>query len=162
MEVVSFADIAERFNECVNRLVWCTVTTIDRKGRPRSRILHPVWEGSTGWIATGRTSLKAKHIAENPYVSVTYFDLPADNPLGQKQVYVECKADWEDDAAEKQRLWDLIKNAPPPVGYDPALFFQSAESPEFGMLRIKPWRIELSALSDMMTGQEPQIWRQKV
>ena len=80
MEVDSFADIAEPFNDRVNRLVWCTVTTIDRKGRPRSRILHPVWEGSTGWIATGRTSLKSKHIAENPYVSVTYFDLPAGNP----------------------------------------------------------------------------------
>ena len=160
MEVDSFADIAEQFNDRVNRLVWCTVTTIDRKGRPRSRILHPVWEGSTGWIATGRTSLKSKHIADNPYVSVTYFDLPAGNPLCQQQIYAECKAEWDDDPAEKQRVWDLIKNAPPPVGYDPAMFFQSVENPEFGALKLTPWRVELSALSDLMTGTEPQIWRQ--
>ncbi len=162
MDVASFAELADGFNDRVNRIVWCSVTTTDRRGRPRSRILHPVWEGSTGWIATGRHSHKAKHLAGNPYVSLTYLDLPPGNPLGQQQVYAECKAEWEDGPAEKRRLWDFIKNAPPPAGYDPALFFQTVENPEFGMLRLTPWRIELSALGDMMTGQEPRIWRQTV
>lgn len=162
MDVATFEEIADEFAARVNRTVWCSVATVDRKGRPRSRILHPVWEGATGWIATGRHSHKEKHLAAAPYVSLTYFHLPPDNPLGQQQVYAECRADWEDDPAEKRRLWDFIKNAPPPVGYDPALFFQTVENPEFGMLRLTPWRIELSAIGDMMTGQEPRIWRQEV
>ena len=162
MDVGSFEEIAEKFNERVNRIVWCSVTTVDRKGRPRSRILHPVWEGSIGWIATGRHSHKEKHLSDNPYVSLTYFDQPGGNPMAQQQVYAECKTEWEDDPDEKRRLWDLVKNAPPPVGYDPALFFQTVDNPEFGMLKLIPWRVEISALSDMMTGQEPLIWRQDV
>ena len=160
MDVGSFEEIAEKFNDRVNRIVWCSVTTIDRQGRPRSRILHPVWEGATGWIATGRHSHKEKHLSDNPYVSLTYFDQPGGNPMAQQQVYAECKTEWEDDPDEKRRLWDLVKNAPPPVGYDPALFFQTVDNPEFGMLKLIPWRVEISALSDMMTGQEPLIWRQ--
>ncbi len=162
MEIGSFEEIAEQFNELVGRVVWCTFTTTDRKGRPRSRILHPIWEGSTGWIATGRHSLKEKHLATNPYVSVTYFDLPADDALGQKQIYAECTTEWEDDEDEKRRLWDLFKTTPAPLGYDPALFFQSVDNPEFGMLKLIPWRVELSAIGDMMTGEEPRIWRQDV
>ena len=49
MNVASFADIKEEFNKRVSRIVWCTVATVDTKGRPRSRILHPIWERSTGW-----------------------------------------------------------------------------------------------------------------
>ena len=162
MDVGAFEEIAEQFNDRVNRIVWCSVTTVDRQGRPRSRILHPVWEGSTGWIATGRHSHKDKHLSENPYVSLTYFEQTAGNPMAQQQVYAECKTEWEDDADEKRRLWDLVKSEPPPVGYDPALFFQTVDNPEFGMLKLIPWRIEISALSDMMTGQEPRIWRQDV
>ncbi|MFN3238014.1 MAG: pyridoxamine 5'-phosphate oxidase family protein, partial [Pseudomonadales bacterium] len=74
MEVDNFSVIAEEFDRRVKKIVWCTFTTIDRQGRPRSRMLHPIWEGSTGWIATGRHSFKAKHIAANPYVSLTYWD----------------------------------------------------------------------------------------
>ena len=161
-EVSTFEEIAEAFNERVNRIVWCTFTTMDRKGRPRSRILHPVWEGSTGWIATGRTSHKSKHLANNPHVSLVYFDNPPGNPMGQQQVYVECTTEWQDDQAEKERVWNLIKDAPPPVGYDPAMFFQTVENPDFGALKLTPWRVEVSALSDMMTGAQPQIWRQNV
>ena len=160
MDVGSFEEIAEEFNARVGRIVWCNVTTVDGNGRPRSRILHPVWEGSTGWIATGRHSFKEKHLAANPYVSLTYLDLGGGNPMGQQQVYAECRTEWEDDDAEKRRLWDMFKNAPEPIGYDPALFFQSVDNPEFGMLKLIPWRVEISALSDMMTGQEPKVWRQ--
>jgi len=154
MDVATFAEIEEEFRKRTDRIVWCTVTTIDRKGRPRSRILHPVWDGSTGWIATGRNSLKATHLAINPFVSCTYWD-----PQHQ-QVYAECRASWADEQADKSRAWDMVKNAPPPVGYDPAMFWPGGPtSPEFGALKLEPWRIELSALGDMMTGTPPKVWR---
>ena len=154
MDVANFSDIQADFDARVQRIVWCTVTTIDGKGRPRSRILHPVWQGSTGYIATGRDSFKAKHIAKHPHVSPTYWD-----PQHQ-QVHAECKASWVDDAAGKQRIWDLFKNTPMPYGYDPAMFWPGGPTDAaFGVLKLDPWRVELSALGDMMTGAHPRVWR---
>ena len=133
-----------------------SATTVDAKGRPRARMLHPMWDGSTGYIATGRDSFKAKHIGANPYVSLSYWDQQ------HQQVYAECKATWEDDPAEKQRIWDLFKNTPLPYGYDPAMFWPGGVTdPGFGLLKLAPWRLEISAIQDMMTGQPPKVWRGK-
>ncbi len=155
MDVAAFEEIEKEFIDRVSRIVWCTMTTIDRKDRPRARVIHPIWEGSTGWIATGRNSFKAKHLAHNPYASLSYWDQQ------HQQVYAECRAEWRDDAAEKRRIWELYKSTPAPLGYDPQLFWkQGVEDPEYGLLKLTPWRIELSAIGDMMQGQPPKVWRQ--
>ncbi|MEZ5233195.1 MAG: hypothetical protein R2749_10875 [Acidimicrobiales bacterium] len=48
--------IAPAFVEMAHRIVWCTVATVDPTGRPRTRVLHPLWQwdGSelVGWILT--------------------------------------------------------------------------------------------------------------
>ena len=152
MEVASFSDIENDFMERVRRIVWCTVATVDRQGRPRTRILHPIWEGSTGWIATGRQSHKAKHLERNPYVSLTYWDQQ------HQQIYADCKAEWDDSPQQKQRIWDLYKSTPPPLGYDPGIIWQSPEDPTYGVLKLTPWRIELFALSDLFSRAPPRIW----
>jgi general stress protein 26 len=143
MEVASFAEIEPEFMKRVQRIVWCTVATVDSRGRPRTRILHPNWEGTTGWIMTGRSTLKAKHLAGNPYVSLTYWDQKQEN------VYVDAKAEWADDLAEKRRIWDIFKANPFPYGYDPAMIpgWTAPDAPGFGVLKLTPWRIELSGLS---------------
>src|SRR6202158_901086 len=88
-ETLNFAEIEPEFMRRVERIVWCTVATVDRQGRPRTRILHPIWEVAdgmpVGYIATGRHSLKEKHLAGTPYVSLTYWD-----PV-HEQVYVDAK-----------------------------------------------------------------------
>jgi hypothetical protein len=60
MEVDRFEDIADEFHKRVSTMVWCNVATVDSRGRPRSRILHPLWEGSVsgavGWIGTNPAS----------------------------------------------------------------------------------------------------------
>lgn len=113
-----------------------------------------MWEGTTGWIATGRNTLKTKHLARNSNVAVSYWDPQ------QQQVYAECLASWEDDPKEKRRVWDLFKNTPPPYGYDPGMIWQGGvEDPTFGALKLEPHRIELSSLGDMMTGAQPRVWR---
>jgi len=123
--------------ERVHRMVWCNVATIDTLNRPRSRILHPLWEAATGWITTRRNLHKAKHLAHNPYVSLAYIaDLA-------KPVYVDCKTEWIDDLDQKQRIWQLCKETPPPVGFDPAPIYESSDHPNFGLLKLTPWRIEL-------------------
>jgi len=154
MNVASFADIADDFHARIARIVWCTMATVDRKGRPRTRLVHPIWEGATGWIATGRRSHKAKHLARNPNVSLSYWDQE------HQQVYVDAVAAWVDDPAEKLRVWELYKGTPPPYGYDPQIIWRNGpDDPDYGLLKLTPWRIELFSLRDMITGAEPHVWR---
>jgi len=154
MDVANFSEIEDEFAARVSRIVWCTVATVDRKGRPRTRILHPIWEGSTGWIATGKHSLKEKHLAGNPYISLTYWDPQ------QQQVYPDCEAEWEDSAEEKRRIWELYKNTPPPLGYDPGMIWQGGpDNVDYGLLKLTPWRIELWSLGDMIAGKPPLVCR---
>jgi general stress protein 26 len=156
LEVASFSDIEEEFLKRVATIVWCSAATVDRKGRLRSRILHPIWEGPTGWIATGRHSLKEKHLAANPHISLCYWTPE------HKQIYAECQTEWDDDAGEKARIWELYKTTPPPLGYDPAMIWKDGPGdPEFGVLKLIPWRIEISSIMDMMSGKEPQVWHAK-
>ena len=153
-EATTFQEIAKTFDERVRRIVWCTVTTVDTKGRPFSRILHPIWEGSTGWIATGRQTLKAKHLAKNPMIAVSYWDPQHDTVIAQ------CRAEWCDDAATRRRIWELLKSTPPPVGYDPGLFFQNGpDAPDYGVLKLTPLRVELWAGQDMLQGRPPTLWK---
>ncbi len=147
MEVHSFDEIETEFIERVFKIVWCNVATVDTKGRPRSRILHPIWEGKVGWIGTRPTSAKAKHLQQNPYVSLAYV---GDIAL---PVYADCKTEWVDDLAERQRIWDLYKSAPAPMGYDPLPIFGSLEG--FGLLKLTPWRIEVASLP-----AKTQVWHQ--
>lgn len=147
-------DIAQTFDARVRRIVWCTVTTMDTKGRPFSRILHPIWEGATGWIATGRQSLKTKHLAGNPNVALAYWDPQHDT------VIVQAKAEWCDDAPTKQRIWNLLKSTPPPVGYDPQQFWAAGVGdPGFGVLKLTPSRVELWTGQEMATGKPPTVWK---
>jgi general stress protein 26 len=152
--MAEFAEMEEELHKRAQRMVWCTVTTVDRKGRPRSRILHPLWEGSTAWIMTSPTSLKAKHIARTPYVSLSYWDQQ------HQQIYADCKASWVSDPAEKERVWKLFESTPEPYGYNPAMFWPNGPaSPEFGVLKCEPWRLELYQITDMMQGKKPLVWK---
>jgi general stress protein 26 len=155
MTSLPFDAIEEEFASRTRRIVWCTVATVDEKGRPRTRILHPIWEGTTGWIATGRHSLKEKHLAANPHVSLCYWDPE------QQNVYVEATAEWADDPADRRRIWGLYKDTPPPLGYDIADFFPGGpDGGDWGLLKLMPFRIELSGMAASAAG-EPfrRVWR---
>ena len=156
MDVSSFAEIEKDFMARVRRIVWCSVATVDAHGRPRQRILHPIWEGPVGWIATGRHSHKERHLARTPYVSLSYWDQQ------HQQIYVDCRAEWDDDPATKLQIWNLYKSTAPPLGYDPAIIWNGGpDDPGYGLLKLTPWRIELFALGDMFVSKLPQIWRAK-
>jgi hypothetical protein len=137
--------VAPAFVEMAHRIVWCTAATVDAKGRPRSRILHPIWDwdaekGSLeGWIATGPTPTKRAHLNASPYVSLNYWDPTQDTCVA------ECRATWAFDDETRTRIWDLFKNAPPPVGYDPAMIpvWDKPTSDSFAALRLDPWRVRV-------------------
>jgi general stress protein 26 len=155
MKVEQFAEIEAEFIERVHRMVWCSAATIDGQGRPRSRILHPIWEGQTGWIGTTRESHKTKHLAKNPYLSLAYItDI-------NKPVYVDCKAEWMDDLAVKKRIWDLFKQTPPPLGYDPGTTYKGVDV-DFGVLKLTPWRIDLVSFPAPSFEEGTQVWRTAV
>ncbi len=137
MEIADFAEIQDEFIQRVHTMVWCNVATLDTQNRIRSRVLHPIWEGATGWITTRRHSHKAKHLAHSPYVSLAYIQDIA------KPVYVDCTAEWVDDLAQKQSIWNWLTVTPAPLGFDPAPIYKSVDDPNFGLLKLTPWRIEL-------------------
>lgn len=150
---MEFSEMQDEFEARVRRMVWCTVTTVDTLGRPRSRILHPYWEGTTAWVLTRRHSLKEKHIAANPNVAICYWD-----PQHQ-QVYAEGVAEWADDAAERARLWNTVNGTPEPYGWDPGTIWSGPEDPDYGLLKITNRRIELFSLATMAGGQPPMVWK---
>ena len=130
MEVSDFSEIAGEFRRRVEQTQWATMTTVDERGRPRGRLVHPVWEEPVGWLATGRRSFKAGHLARNPYVSLAYWD------QAHEQIYAE-KAE----------------------GYPLDHFFRRPDHPEYGLLRLDPWRIELWDVKGLFAQTPPQVWR---
>ena len=111
--VATFDELAAEFHRRVSRIVWCTLATVAPDGTPWTRVLHPIWEASTGWIATTRHGLKARHLAREPRVSLTYRD------AAQDVVTVHATAAWADDPPTRERVWQLYLTTPPPLGYHP-------------------------------------------
>jgi general stress protein 26 len=137
-KIESFGDIRDEFLERVNQHVYPNLATVDSQGRPRSRVVHVIWEEATGWITTNPTYPKARHLATNPYVSLGYVaDIAA-------PVCAECRASWVDDLDEKRRVWEMIKALAPPLGFDPAPIYGAPDDPRFGLIELTPWRIQVS------------------
>jgi general stress protein 26 len=146
----SFAEIEPEFRERIDRMVWACVATIDTRNRPSTRILHPIWEGQTGWIGTHRDSSKRLHLERNPHVSLAWVSDPV------HPVYVDAIATWDTSDETRQHVWDLFLSTPEPLGYDPAVSFIAPDHENFGVLRIEPWKITLATLAG-----DPwqRIWR---
>ena len=133
------ADVEAEFGQRTRRIVWCTLATVAPDGRPWTRIVHPIWEGATGWVATGRHGLKAAHLAHEPRVSLTYWNAVHD------VVTVQADATWADDPPTRARVWELFRSAEPPLGYDPAAFWPDPAAA--GVLRLDATRIDLLGLA---------------
>lgn len=154
----SFAPFAAEFLHLTGDIVWCTATTVDAKGRPRSRILHPIWQvlddQPVGWIVTGQTPIKTRHLAANPHLACSYWS-PA-----QHTVAVDCVASWIEDAATRRHVFDIFMTTPPPLGYDLRGF--GAEGPgnaTFTPLRLIPWRVQITHFDGWFGDRTPKIWR---
>ena len=149
MEVSSFEEIQTEFMRRVSQAVYCNMATVDRQGRPRSRMQHPIWDGPTGWCISWKEALKTKHLEANPFVALAYIQ-DRDKP-----VYADCRAEWVDEESEKLRIWELHKSLPPPLGFDPEPHYGDIHHRYYGVLKFTPWRIALGNL-----GGETIVWRE--
>lgn len=150
MKVASFEDIRDAFFGYVQAFVYCNMATIAPNDRPRSRIVHPVWgNDAIGWILSVPDTPKSKHLEHCPYVSLSYYAHDIAHP-----VYVECTATLVTDREEHLRVWEFIKHAPPPMGFDPEPHYGTIDHPHWGVIRLDAYRIELYHL-----GGETRIWQ---
>jgi hypothetical protein len=156
----SLHDTAPEFVEMAHSIVWAVVATTDTQGRPRSRVLHPIWEWDgtslTGWIATSPASPKAGHLAAHPEVSITYWSPTHDTCTAN------CFAVWEDSPEARRAGWDRFLHGPAPVGYDPSIVpsWTSPDAEAFGVLRVEPYQLRLMPGSLMLRGEGTRrSWR---
>jgi hypothetical protein len=154
-------EVAPAFVEMAHQIVWCSAATVDEQGRPWSRVLHPIWEWNgdelVGWIGTGPTPLKRAHLDAHPYVSLNYWSPSQDTCVA------ECRATWHFDDETCTRVWDLLKNAPEPVGYDPAMIpvWEKPTDDSFAALRLDAWRLRVFPGTVLMgQGGEVLTWRE--
>ena len=137
------AQVAPAFVQMAHSIVWCSTATVDPNGRPRSRMLHPIWEwnGETlvGWVATSPTALKRAHLHASPYMSLNYWSPSHDTCVA------ECRATWILDDDGRRTVWDRFLNAPPPLGYNPTIVapWTSPTCDAFAGIQLKPWRLRV-------------------
>lgn len=150
-------EIAEPFVAMAHTIVWASAATVDTRGRPRSRVLHPIWrwDGKSliGWIATNPNSLKRKHLDATPYLSLNYW---APN---QDTCTAECHTSWKLGDDECRELWTLLKETPQPVGYDPTIIpgWNEPTDASFGVLELRPWRLRVFP-GTMLLGQGGEVF----
>ena len=139
----SLSEVAPTFVEMAHKIVWAAVATVDKNGRPRTRILHPIWqwdgEQLVGWIATGPTAVKQAHLKNSPFVSVNYWTPTHDTCVA------ECRATWVFDNETRQIVWNTFLNGPEPVGYNPSIVpaWTSPTADAFAALKLEPWRLRV-------------------
>ncbi|MGI9328634.1 MAG: pyridoxamine 5'-phosphate oxidase family protein [Pseudomonadales bacterium] len=157
--MAKLSEVAPKFLDMAHQIVWCTAATVDADNRPRSRVLHPIWEWDgtslVGWIATSKTPMKAEHLAASANVSCNYWTPTQDTCVA------ECRASWVEDAPTKHRVWDLFVNGPAPVGYDPSMIpgWDNADSPGFNPLKLEPWRLRVMPGASLMNGSyAADVW----
>jgi hypothetical protein len=96
------ADPLESFLATARRVVYATLATVDRRGRARSRIVHPVWELEegrlVGWVGTRPTPLKRSSLEHSSFASCLYWDPAHDVAVA------ECAAAWVP-ADERRAAW---------------------------------------------------------
>ena len=154
--------VAPAFVEMAHNIVWCSVATVDKDGRPRTRILHPYWEWDdeqlVGWIATSPSPVKRTHIDRSPYVSCSYWNDSHDT------CSAEAKAIWHYDDETRIRVWNLFKGTDPPLGYDPGMIpaWKSPTDDGFAVLRLEPWRLRVFPGTVLLSGGtvgEVHVWQ---
>jgi hypothetical protein len=142
--------------DVTRRVVWCALTTVDSAGRPRNRVVHPVWElvdgALHGWVTTRRSPVKTAHLTCNPHVGCAYVGAAHD------VAYLDCVATWAD-ADQRRHAWEVCRSVPTPAGFDPATIWpEGPDSPGAEVLCLEPYRVTVGLAADLARGAGTRIW----
>ncbi|MFP4054742.1 MAG: pyridoxamine 5'-phosphate oxidase family protein [Phycisphaerae bacterium] len=113
----------EILNKMVSQGVTCFLATTE-DGRPRVRPMATslVEEGSL-FFASGKSSDKMRQIAANPEVECCYMN------KDWTHVRARGRAELLDNPAVKSAVWEAVPQL--------SQYFESADSPEFGLIRVE-------------------------
>jgi hypothetical protein len=104
-------DALESFLAIAQRIVYATLATVDPRGRPRSRIVHPVWELEegrlVGWVGTRPSRLKRESLGFSGFASCLYWDHAHDVAVA------ECAAAWAP-PERRREAWERLAAAGEP------------------------------------------------
>ncbi|MEM9176921.1 MAG: pyridoxamine 5'-phosphate oxidase family protein [Myxococcota bacterium] len=152
--------VAPAFQAMAHEIVWASVVTVDRRDRPRGRVLHPFWEWDgaslVGWVATAPTPLKRAHLARNEHVSINYW------APSQDTCVAECGARWHFDAETRERVWNRYLELPEPLGYDPKIIpgWTGPDVDAFAVLRFDPWYLRVFPGTALLgQGGDVLVWQ---
>jgi hypothetical protein len=152
----SMSDALDSFLATARRIVYATLATVDPHGRPRSRIVHPVWELEdgrlVGWVGTRPSRLKRESLESSGFASCLYWDPAHDVAIA------ECSATWLP-PERRREAWERLAAPPAPMGYDPAPI--GAGGPDdggFEAIRLDPWRVQTRAAAATAAGEPYAVW----
>ncbi len=144
-----FSAIAGAFAQRIRHAVWCNAATVDRQGRPRSRLIHPIWDGVVGYATSAVRTAKLSQIVAVPWMSLAYIAEPF------RPTYIECTAVVQNDPETRHRVWDLFAHTPEPLGGDLRSAWGAVDNPDYVVIRLEPWRIELY---DLLNQDQRIVW----
>lgn len=157
----TLTETAPAFVKMAHEIVWCSAATVGGNNRPMSRVLHPIWEWDgknlSGWIGTGPTPIKRAHLTANPFISLNYWTPSQDTCVA------DCHAELVFDDATRLYVWNLLKNAPPPLGFEPTLIpaWTSPTVDAFAVIKLRPWRLRVFPGSILLgEGGSVLLWRE--
>jgi hypothetical protein len=102
---------------------------------------------------TRATPVKVRHLAHSPYLSCSYWE------PGQEVAVADCHAEWVDDVPTRQRVWELYRDAPAPLGYDFWSVFPAGPAGETpSLLRLTPYRLRLTDVETLSGRKQPLVW----
>lgn len=121
------------------------IGTADGQGRPHVAVVSPGFTDGTVWFATRRGSKKIRNIGENPRVAFHWPVLGA----GPGELALWGEATIRDSDDDRHRLWTSAN-----LVYDPAMFFESPDNPDFVF-------VEVAARRAVLTGPDfaKRVWR---
>jgi hypothetical protein len=135
---------------------WATMATVDSAGRPRSRVVHPVWwpeGGALAGVLTSRpTPVKRAHLARTPYASFAY------RSEDHSVLYIDAAVLSVDDDARRTAAWHQIARVPEPLGFDPSTIFAGPDAEDFLVLDLRPYRIQVGLGADLARGRPTRMW----
>jgi hypothetical protein len=156
VEHVPLSDVLAVARGIVEAVVFCTATTIGPDGRPRSRVVHPVWdwdEPLVGLVTSRPTPLRRRHLGANPVMTCAYW-----SPEHHVATF-DCDAAWVEPGMLGD-AWARIAATPPPLGFDPVTIWPDGPAgDDFAVVELRPYRVQAALAEEIATKAPVRQWR---